>query len=134
MTVSQLLPYVFVPAIVGCDRHALRIGRRLFFRHSMLSHVFAEHFPLFCRLSPWMICHTLPVGASSALYQLALSDFAAEQRELDRTPLLFYDANTQVPLFTSEQKETLEASFVLCPDADETTLSRLIASLGGDSQ
>jgi hypothetical protein len=133
MTTSELLPYVFVPALIGCDRHVLRIGRRLFFRHGMLSHVFAERFPLFCRLSPWMICHTLPIGASSALYQLALSDFAAEQKELDRTPLLFYHSNAQAALFTSEQKESLEASFVLCPNADEPTLSRLIASLGGDS-
>ena len=33
---------MFVPALIGCDRHALRIGRRLFFRHGMLSHVFAD--------------------------------------------------------------------------------------------
>ena len=81
-----------------------------------------------------MICHTLPVGASPALYQLALSDFAAEQKELDRTPLLFCDPKAQEVLFTGEQKEALETSFVLCPNADEATLSRLIASLGGDSQ
>jgi hypothetical protein len=132
MTPQDLLPSVFVPVLIGYDRKACRLGRRLFWQHGMLSHVFAEQFPPLCRLTPWMICHTLPRGASPALYEIALTDFAAEQKEFDRTPLLFYAQDKQSPAFSDEQKKTLEASFVLCPDADETTLSRLIAYQGGD--
>ena len=79
MTPQDLLPSVFVPVLIGYDRKACRLGRRLFWQHGMLSHVFAEQFPPLCRLTPWMICHTLPRGASPALYEIALTDFAAER-------------------------------------------------------
>ncbi len=132
MTVHNLLPSLFAPVLIGCDRRVRRIGRRLFWQYGMLSHVFAEHFPLLCLLSPWMICHPLPRGASSSLYEMALTDFAAEQQELDRTPLLFLTQDKHTPTFSDEQKRTLESSYLLCPDADETIFSRLIAYQGGD--
>ena len=133
MTLHDLLPSLFAPVLIGCDRKLCRLGRRLFWRYGMLSHVFAEQFPPLCRLAPWMICHTLPRGASSALYEMALTDFAAEQKVLDRTPLLFFTQDKHGAVLSDEQKKTLEASYLLCPDADETILSHLIAYQGGDS-
>ena len=133
MTLHDLLPSLFAPVLIGCDRQVRRLGRRLFWQYGMLSHVFAEHFPPLCRLTPWMICHTLPRGAAPALYEMALADFAAEQKALDRTPLLFYTQDKHGAVLSDEQKKTLEASYLLCPDADETILSHLIAYQGGDS-
>ena len=133
MTVSELIPSVFGPVLLGCDRKARRLGRRLFWRHGMLSHAFAKRFSPLCRLSPWMICHPLPSGASSALYEMALCDFAKEQKELDRTPLLFWAEDKHQNLFSDQQKKALESFFVLCPDETEKALTRLIAYQGGNS-
>jgi len=131
MTPHDLLPSLYAPVLIGCDRQVRRLGRRLFWQYGMLPHVFAEQFPPLCRLTPWMICHTLPRGASPALSEMALADFAAEQKALDRTPLLFFSQDKHGVVLSDEQKKTLEASYLLCPDVDETIFSHLIDYQGG---
>jgi len=62
---------------------------------------------------------------------MALADFAAEQKALDRTPLLFFSQDKHGVVLSDEQKKTLEASYLLCPDVDETIFSHLIDYQGG---
>ncbi len=110
MSVTGSLSPQFAPVILGSGPQNARIALRLFRQYGLVSHMIAPRISLFCRLTPWLICHTLTVSATELIVH-ALLDLAAEIEESGRTPLLYLGNGT--PPFTPMAISTLETAFIL---------------------
>ena len=108
---TELIPSLFVPVILGGDREAIRTAKRLFWRYGMATHLFGDCLPLYCRLTPWIVCHSLPQDLSSEFIAMALYDFAVEAQECDRQPLLIIC--NDLP-FSKEELALLESCYLIC--------------------
>ena len=108
---TELIPSLFVPVILGGDREAIRAAKRLFWRYGMATHLFGDRLPLYCRLTPWIVCHALPQELSSEFFTMALYDFAVEMQECDRQPLLIIC--NDLP-FSKEELALLESCYLIC--------------------
>ncbi len=105
----------FIPVIVG-DKRGARTARRLFLQYGLSSHLFISRPSLLHRLTPWLICHRLPVSPSRDLTVLALCDLAAEIEAADRTPLLYLCDGA--PPLGNEHLRLLEGCYIICHEND----------------
>ncbi len=108
---TDLIPSLFVPVIFSNKRDVIRTARRLFWQYGVTTHVFGERLPLFCRLTPWIVCHILPQGLSNEFCVMALYDFSVEILECDRQPLLIICGDTS---FSEQHLALLESSYLIC--------------------
>lgn len=109
----------FTPVIVG-GKQGARTARRLFWQYGLCSHWFTPRITLLHRLSPWLICHRLPV--SPTLTVLALCDLAADIEVTDRTPLLYLCDDA--PPLDGEHVRLLEGSYILCRQDDSPIIQQ----------
>ena len=114
---TDLIPSLFVPVVLGGGRQTVGMARRLFWRYGMATHIFSDRLPLVYRLTPWIVCHALPQGLSNECCAMALYDFAVESLECDRQPMLLLCDD--MPSHLSEQHlALLESCYLVCRESD----------------
>ncbi|MBR5797548.1 MAG: hypothetical protein IKY29_01205 [Clostridia bacterium] len=118
---TDLIPSLFVPVTLGSGRREIRAARRLFWQYGLATHMFGDRLPLFCRLTPWIVCHSLPHGLSDEFRAMALYDFAAEAQECDRQPLLIVCGEDAPPL-SEQDLALLESRYLICRERDLASL------------
>ena len=85
----ELFRMQYVPVVLGADQMGLRLARSLFSRFGASSHLLDGALSPLHRLTPWLICHSLPKNCSSDIVLMALRDVAGDIEQGDKTPLLF---------------------------------------------
>ena len=120
----EYLPSLYACVMLGDGRSTRRLARRLFWKYNLTSHLLSSRFGLFCRLTPWIIHHRLPEGATDDIATLALRHLAAELGTYDRQPILLLGERT-VEVLSKESLARLESCYLICREEE---LDALFAS------
>jgi hypothetical protein len=120
----EYLPSLYACVMLGDGRSTRRLARRLFWKYNLTSHLLSSRFGLFCRLTPWIIHHRLPEGATDDIATLALRHLAAELGAYDRQPILLLGERT-VEVLSKESLARLESCYLICREEE---LDALFAS------
>ncbi len=116
MTHRELIPSLYVPVLLGDTAEHRRLARRLFWSYGLPCHLFDARFSPWRRLTPWVICHPLPSGCSSAICALALTDLAVEVQDSDRQAILLVDDTVldRISPLTPEELHRLSDHYLIC--------------------
>ncbi len=124
----EYLPSLYACVMLGDGRTTRRLARRLFWTYNLTSHVLSPHKDIFSRVTPWIIHHRLPEGATDDIATLALRHLAAELGSYDRQPILVLSLHAE-DMLSEESLARLESCYLICRENDLDALFATATSL-----
>jgi hypothetical protein len=124
----EYLPSLYACVMLGDGRGTRRLARRLFWTYHLTSHVLSPRKDILSRVTPWVIHHRLPEGATDEIATLALRHLAAELQGYDRQPILVLSPRVE-DMLSEESLARLESCYLLCRENDLDALFATATSL-----
>jgi hypothetical protein len=113
----EYLPSLYACVMLGDGRATRRLACRLFWTYHLTSHVLSPRKDILSRVTPWVIHHRLPEGATDEIATLALRHLAAELQGYDRQPILVLSPRVE-DMLSEESLARLESCYLLCREDD----------------